>query len=99
MSSRDLVMLVVAAVAAILCGLVIYRLGLHSWVRHFREPRWLRVLAVLEAIVIGLLVACLLLKSTVSEHISFPLICGAIVATGLVVWGLVAWRSAGSIEH
>ena len=99
MSSRDLVMLVVAIIAAVLCGLLIYRGGLPSWVRHFRAPKWLRVLAVLEAVMIGLLVACLLLRPTVSDHASFPLVCGVIIAAGLVIWGLVAWRSAGSIEH
>ena len=99
MSSRDLVLLAVAAIAAIGAGFFIYRAGLSSWVRHFRAPKWLRVLAVLEAIVIGLLLACLFTRSTVSEHISFALVCGVLVVAGFAVWGLVAWQSSGSIEH
>lgn len=99
MSSRDLVMLAVAAIAAIGAGFAIYRMGLASWVRRFRAPKWLRVLSVLEAIIIGLLLASLLTRSTLSEHVSFAVVCGVLVAAGFVIWGLVSWSSAGSIEH
>ena len=100
MSSRDWVLLfVVLVVSVAVAYLVFYRAGLSRWVRGFRSPGWLRVLAVLEGAFLFFLLLCLVQWDAVQHRVPALLACGGLVVVGIIC--LIAFRaaSANSIEH